>query len=334
MPDDLAPVQRTAAYAVVTDPGGAVLLVRASPRSDYAGRWFLPGGGVGHGEAPDDAVVREVAEETGLEVRVTGPPRGVLADTLDLPHRGVRVHTLRVLYDAEPVAGWPAAGLRPEPDGTSDLVELVPAERLADLPLMPYVADVLGAAAVTDLPAATVPERPEPLVGTRGASADAEADAVTADVVVRMQRPAAYAVLRDGDEVLLTRLRDSGGMWTLPGGGIDHGEDPRAAVVREVYEETGLELTPGRLVAVTSKHFTGHAPNGRLEDFHAIRLVYDGTVPREEPRVTEVDGSTDAAAWLPLAEVAGLRLAGIVLEGLEAAGVVLPGAAGGRTMAG
>jgi len=50
--------------------------------------------------------------------------------------------------------------------------------------------------------------------------------------------------------------------------------------------------------------------------------------------VTEVDGSTDAAAWLPLAEVAGLRLAGIVLEGLEAAGVVLPGAAGGRTMAG
>ena len=268
-------------------------------------------------------------------MRVGGPPRGVLADTLDLPHRGVRVHTLRVLYDARPVGGWPVTGLRPEPDGTSDRVELVPAERLADLPLMPYVAEVLGAAAVTDLPAATVPERPEPLVGgAGGVSADAEADAVTADVVVRTQRPAAYAVLRDGDDVLLTRLRDSGGMWTLPGGGIDHGEDPRAAVVREVYEETGLELTPGRLVAVTSKHFTGHAPNGRLEDFHAIRLVYDGTVPRDEPRVTEVDGSTEAVAWLPLAEVARLRLAGIVLEGLEAAGVALPGADGGRTMAG
>ncbi len=333
MPDDLALVQRTAAYAVVTDPDGAVLLVHASPRSDYAGRWFLPGGGVGHGEAPDVAVVREVAEETGLEVRVSHPPRGVLADTLDLPHRGVRVHTLRVLYEAEPVAGWPATGLRPEPDGTSDRVELVSADRLADLPLMPYVAEILGAGAVTDLPAATVPERPEPLTGG-DVGDDAEAEAVAADVVVRMQRPAAYAVLRDGDEVLLTRLRGSGEMWTLPGGGIDHGEDPRAAVVREVYEETGLELTPGRLVAVTSKHFTGNAPNGRLEDFHAIRLVYDGTVPREEPRVTEVDGSTDAVAWLPLADVAGLRLAGIVLEGLEAAGVALPGAGGGRTMAG
>jgi ADP-ribose pyrophosphatase YjhB (NUDIX family) len=322
VPDDLSPVQRTAAYAVLTDPDGAVLLVRGSPRSDYSGRWFLPGGGVGHGEAPDDAVVREVAEETGLDVRLTGPPRGVLADTLDLPHRGVRVHTLRVIYDAEPAGGWPVTGLRPEPDGTSDRVELVPKGRLAQLPLMPYVAEVLGVGADPAPPPAT-PVRPEPLVDD--GTGDPEADAVAADVVVRMQRPAAYAVLRHGDDVLLTRLRDSGGMWTLPGGGIDHGEDPRTAVVREVYEETGLELTLGRLVAVTSRHFTGHAPNGRLEDFHAIRLVYDGTVPRAEPRVTEVGGSTDAVAWLPLAEVAGLNLAGIVLEGLEAAGVALPG---------
>jgi ADP-ribose pyrophosphatase YjhB (NUDIX family) len=318
VPDDLTPVQRTGAYAVVTDPDGALLLVRASPRSDYAGRWFLPGGGVDHGEAPADAVVREVAEETGLDVRVQGPPRAVVADTLELPHRGVRVHTLRVLYDAEPVAGWPADGLRPESDGTSDRVDLVPAERIGELPLMPYVGTLLGLA--VDLPPATVPERPEPLLdGDTGG--DAEAAAVAADVVVRMQRPGAYAVLRDGDDILLTRLRDSGGLWTLPGGGIDHGEDPLAAVVREVYEETGLPFTPGRLVAVTSRHFTAHAPNGRLEDFHAIRVMYDGTVPRgQEPRVTEVGGSTDAVAWLPMAGLADLKLADLVHEGLRAAG--------------
>jgi 8-oxo-dGTP diphosphatase len=316
---DHALVQRTAAYAVVTDPDGALLLVRASPRSDFAGRWFLPGGGVGHGEAPADAVVREVAEETGVQVRVDGP-RAVLADVVDLPHRRVRVHTLRVLYDAEPVAGWPVDGLRPEPDGTSDHVELVTPERLATLPLMPYVAQLLGRA--TDLPVATDPERPEPLTD---AGVDVDAEELAAEVVVRLQRPAAYAVLRDGDDVLLTRLRDTGGMWTLPGGGIDHGEDPQVALVREVYEETGLELTPGRLVAVSSKHFTGHAPNGRLEDFHAIRLVYGGAVPREEPHVTEVGGSTEAAAWVPLRDVAGLRLADVVVEGLAAAGVALDG---------
>jgi len=322
VPDhDLALVQRTAAYAVVTDPDGALLLVRASPRSDFAGRWFLPGGGVGHGEAPADAVVREVLEETGVRVRVAGP-RAVLADVVDLPHRRVSVHTLRVLYDAEPVAGWPLNGVRPEPDGTSDGVELVPPDRVAALPLMPYVAELLGHA--TDPPVPADPERPEPLTGHD--DADVEAEELAAEVVVRLQRPAAYAVLRDGDDILLTRLRDSGQLWTLPGGGIDHGENPLVALTREVYEETGLELTPGRLVEVSSKHFTGHAPNGRLEDFHAIRLVYEGAVPREEPRVTEVGGSTEAVAWVPLRDVGGLRLADVVRQGLAAAGVAIDGA--------
>jgi ADP-ribose pyrophosphatase YjhB (NUDIX family) len=57
----------------------------------------------------------------------------------------------------------------------------------------------------------------------------------------RRQRIAAYAVLvRGADEdreVLLTRMSDRTriqGVWTLPGGGIDHGEDPRDAVRREV----------------------------------------------------------------------------------------------------
>jgi 8-oxo-dGTP pyrophosphatase MutT (NUDIX family) len=62
----------------------------------------------------------------------------------------------------------------------------------------------------------------------------------------RVQRPAAYAVLVQDGEVLLTRV--TGGMfWTLPGGGIDHGEHPDDAVHRETFEETGLELLDARL---------------------------------------------------------------------------------------
>ena len=59
----MRPVQRLAAYALLRpDPGrDEVVLVQASRRSDLAGRWFLPGGGVDHGEYPDAAVVREVA---------------------------------------------------------------------------------------------------------------------------------------------------------------------------------------------------------------------------------------------------------------------------------
>jgi 8-oxo-dGTP pyrophosphatase MutT (NUDIX family) len=119
----------------------------------------------------------------------------------------------------------------------------------------------------------------------------------------RVQRAGAYAVLAHDGRILLTRLAYTK-VWTLPGGGIDHGESPLDAVRREVLEETGLPLTEARLLDVDSVHFTGHAPDGTLEDFHAVRVLYTGTVPLDvEPRVVEVGGSSDAAAWRPIAEL-------------------------------
>ena len=119
----------------------------------------------------------------------------------------------------------------------------------------------------------------------------------------RVQRAGAYAVLHHDGRLLLTRLAYTG-TWTLPGGGIDHGEHPADAVRREVYEETGLPLTGARLLDVDSVHFTGHGPDGTLEDFHAVRVLYTGTVPLDvEPRVVEVGGSSDAAAWVPISEI-------------------------------
>ena len=117
----------------------------------------------------------------------------------------------------------------------------------------------------------------------------------------QVQRAGAYAVLVSDGRILLSRLGYTK-VWTLPGGGIDHGEDPVDAVRREVHEETGLTLRAARLLDVDSVRFTGHAPDGTLEDFHAIRLLYGGTVDTSaEPRVVEVGGSSDAAAWRPIA---------------------------------
>ena len=76
-------------------------------------------------------------------------------------------------------------------------------------------------------------------------------------------------------------------------------------MLRELHEECGLDGELGDLLTVDDHHFTGTAPNGRREDFHAIRIVYRASVPADaEPRVVEVDGTTDAVAWVPLADIA------------------------------
>ncbi len=135
-----------------------------------------------------------------------------------------------------------------------------------------------------------------------------------AQPVRRRQRFAAYAlVLRDrpsGQEILLTQLSDittRPGAWTLPGGGVEHGEDPRAAVIREVQEETGLTVVVGRLLDVHSLHHEGIAPDGTLEDYHAIRLVFEASSAPQapNPRVVELHGTTADARWLRLDDVVG-----------------------------
>ena len=100
------------------------------------------------------------------------------------------------------------------------------------------------------------------------------------------QRVAAYAVILRDNRILLSRLspavtRDE--LWTLPGGGLDHGEDPRNAVVREVYEETGLHAEVGELARVYSAHLPGVWREGKRVDAHALRIVSDGWVPLDSP---------------------------------------------------
>ncbi|GAB3819357.1 NUDIX domain-containing protein [Kribbella italica] len=105
--DAMAPL-RPGASAAVLD-GDRLLLTR---RSDN-GEWCMPGGGIDAGERPAEAAQREVLEETGLRVRVTGL-LGVYSDPdlVVVYPDGNRVQILGVLFRAEVVEG--TAGLSDE----------------------------------------------------------------------------------------------------------------------------------------------------------------------------------------------------------------------------
>ena len=135
-------------------------------------------------------------------------------------------------------------------------------------------------------------------------------------------RLAAYVLLVeevDGQErVLLSWWNGEGHSdpaWSLPGGGIDFDESILDGLVREVYEEAGYHVRPGGLL--TEHFFTGR---GRTFDgwFRSQRFVFDATIIGGELGTTEVGGSTDHAAWVPLSELEGQPRADIVDVALAA----------------
>jgi ADP-ribose pyrophosphatase YjhB (NUDIX family) len=120
--------------------------------------------------------------------------------------------------------------------------------------------------------------------------------------IIRDLRVAAYAVIIEDGRLLLSRLVNSNRqLWILPGGGIDHGEDPYDAVIREVFEETGYRAEVDRLLGI--HNFRGPMRRDGVEvDCHRVRVMYEAHVVGGE-LTFETDGSTDQAAWIPLDEV-------------------------------
>ncbi|MEG3632067.1 NUDIX hydrolase [Streptomyces poriticola] len=124
-------------------------------------------------------------------------------------------------------------------------------------------------------------------------------------------RVAAYAVCVLDGRILLARSPGPGGVpeWVLPGGGMEHGEDPFDTVVREVAEETGYRIDVSGLLGVGSLRLVRRRRRGlfaRSVDHHGVQIMYEGNVVGGELRA-EVGGSTDLAAWHDLSEVSGLN---------------------------
>jgi 8-oxo-dGTP diphosphatase len=134
-------------------------------------------------------------------------------------------------------------------------------------------------------------------------------------------RLAAYAVCIDEQRVLLAHYVSPEGetSWTLPGGGVQHGEDPFDAVIREVAEETGCDAVVERLLGVdsrvippTERRLPGPLSHHNVGIFYRVRIT--GGRLRPEP-----NGETAESVWTPFPSVAHLRRSSLVDVGLALA---------------
>ena len=113
-------------------------------------------------------------------------------------------------------------------------------------------------------------------------------------------RLAAYAVISDGERILLTWFNGSSPSWSLPGGGVEFHESVEEAVVREAREETGYDVA--LTVPLATHSFSRPARDGE-RPFKSVRILYGARVVGGELGTTEVGGTTDFAAWVPLDDV-------------------------------
>jgi 8-oxo-dGTP diphosphatase len=105
------PIEIPCVGAILHDARGRLLVVRRA-NDPGRGRWSVPGGRVEPGESDESAVVREVAEETGLLVTVLGYVGAVRRPAPGGGTFHIRDFAARLATDADPVAGDDADDVR------------------------------------------------------------------------------------------------------------------------------------------------------------------------------------------------------------------------------
>ena len=119
-------------------------------------------------------------------------------------------------------------------------------------------------------------------------------------------------VVRDGQILLIRRGRGPAqGQWSVPGGRVEFGETLQEAVIREVAEETGLDVVCGEYI--------GHVER-IAEDYHYVILDFWADALSDGPLVAGDDAAE--AAWIDLSELGDIAMVEGMVEFLADHGVI------------
>lgn len=124
-------------------------------------------------------------------------------------------------------------------------------------------------------------------------------------------RPSAYGIILNDNKVLLSKQF---GKYDLPGGGIDLGEDIETAVIREVKEETGIDVSVSKLLGIENSFF--QASHSNNNSYHSLLVFYACDYLGGELSTDGFDEHEKAyaemAEWIPLESVDMIEIASTV----------------------
>jgi 8-oxo-dGTP diphosphatase len=234
--------------AIVINAAGEILVERARD----SGEWWLPGGAIDPGEEPADAAVREVWEETGVHV----VPERVVAtysEPLARYPNGDQVLYVSVSFLCRPVSG--EAHVHDE-----ESLEVGYFAPGALPPLTPHDRLRLERALRNDPQAHFLLNgKSEGWMPTPDYIRDLRSK-IGHDLLLM---PGVTAIVINPAGKILLQRRSDNGQWGLLSGVMEPGEEPADAVIREVREESGLDVIPERVSGVYSgEDYHVRYPNG------------------------------------------------------------------------
>lgn len=247
-----------AAAIVVNDKNEILLQQRADN-----GLWGIPGGGIEPSEEPAQAAVREVYEETGLEVeavKLVGVFGGE-QQQVEFANGDTLVY-VSITFECHVIGGE----IKPDPDETKDVCWVA----IDDLPenFVPVHHRRIAAYVRGEMPYFVVPET----FRERENSYVEDIRKRIGNTLIMM--PGCDVLVFNEAGQLLVQKRGDDGQWNLPGGIYEPSEEPAETAMREVYEETGLLVRPTRLVGVYGgEDFIHSYPNGDKIAFIDIVFV-------------------------------------------------------------